>query len=239
MPTKRRGRRAWLAAVTAGLVGLGTLMAAWSGGASFTASSDLEDRTPVTASTPRHVPPPAVIVRGSSEINLVATQRHAHRRLGPDVTGGQIQLPAPLTGSAFAGQPADAAGHGAPGTFSPAWRSVLESRWQQRLAAVITLSLAYHDAAEGLRSDPRAGGHSGVRQLRHLMQQAVAARHALADTEEALARLSAGGFGRCERCAAAIPAAQLARDPEVRYCVRCAQSQGAGDNSGPTVVAPS
>jgi RNA polymerase-binding transcription factor DksA len=120
---------------------------------------------------------------------------------------------------------------------SPAWRSVLESRWQQRLAAVTALSLAYHDAAERLQGDPRTGGHADVRQVRQLMQQAVAARRALANTEEALARLSAGRFGRCERCAAAIPAARLALDPEIRYCVRCTQPQAASDSPGPAAAA--
>ena len=125
------------------------------------------------------------------------------------------------------------------GMFSPAWRSALESRWQQRLATVTTLSLAYHDAAEGLQGDPRSGGQAGARQLRQLMQQAVAARRALANTEDALARLSAGRFGRCERCAAAIPATQLADNPEIRYCVRCTQPQEASDSPGQAVAAAS
>ena len=57
-----------------------------------------------------------------------------------------------------------------------------------------------------------AGGH------RQLLIQA----RALADTEEALVRLAAGHFGRCEHCAAPIPPAQLELEPEARYCPRCA-----------------
>jgi RNA polymerase-binding transcription factor DksA len=81
--------------------------------------------------------------------------------------------------------------------------------------------LAYHDAAE------RSGGEQGVAdqpespQLRRLMQEAVAARRALSDTEEALGRLSAGTYGRCEQCTAAIPATRLLQDPEARYCEPC------------------
>ena len=45
----------------------------------------------------------------------------------------------------------------------------------------------------------------------------------LADTEEALARLSAGNYGWCESCAGAISAQRLVTTPETRYCARCAQ----------------
>jgi RNA polymerase-binding transcription factor DksA len=105
----------------------------------------------------------------------------------------------------------------------PAWRAVLETRWQQRLGTVTRLSLAYHDAAERLPGGNRAADQGGSRELRRLMRETVAARRALSDTEEALARLSAGTFGRCEQCAAAIPVTRLAREPEARYCERCAR----------------
>lgn len=98
-----------------------------------------------------------------------------------------------------------------------AWRSVLEARWRQRLSTVTELSLAFHDAAE--RSGPGTQGET--RQVRHLLREATAARRALADTEEALARLSDSSYGRCEQCAASIPAAELLAEPETRYCARC------------------
>jgi RNA polymerase-binding transcription factor DksA len=107
-----------------------------------------------------------------------------------------------------------------PSLLLPAWRTLLETRWQQRLSTVTTLSLAYHDAAD--RPDGgRVDGQPGSRELRRLMHKAVAARRALADTEDALARLSAGTYGRCEQCTAPIAAARLLKEPEVRYCECC------------------
>ncbi len=105
----------------------------------------------------------------------------------------------------------------------PRWRVVLESRWRARLLEVTELSLAYHDAAAAPvpSTGPGDGTQPGGRPLRLLLNRAVAARRALADTEEALVRLAAGHFGRCEHCAAPIPDAQLAMEPEARYCPRC------------------
>jgi RNA polymerase-binding transcription factor DksA len=114
-----------------------------------------------------------------------------------------------------------------PARSSHAWRTLLESRWAERLIAVITLSLAYHDAADhgGIVSHPER-----ARQARKLMRKTVAARRALSDTEEALGRLSDGRFGYCEQCGDPVPAQQLAQTPEVRYCPRCARP---GEMSGP------
>ena len=108
-------------------------------------------------------------------------------------------------------------------TSGPRRRAQLESRWRTRLQEVTELSLAYHDAAAAaaVRSGGRRSAQAGGRQLRYLMNRAVAARRALADTEDALARLSAGHFGFCEHCAAPMPAARLAETPEARYCPRC------------------
>ena len=105
----------------------------------------------------------------------------------------------------------------------PRWRTRLESRWRARLLEVTELSLAYHDAAAapvGSAGPDPAG--AGGRQLRRLLSRAVDARRDLADTEEALVRVAAGHFGRCEYCAQPIPAADLALIPEARYCPRCA-----------------
>lgn len=123
-----------------------------------------------------------------------------------DRSAGQLAVPRPT-------DPAD-----------PRWRVLLESRWRARLLEVTELSLAYHDAAAApvVPTGPDDGAQAGGRQLRRLLNRAVGARRALADTEEALVRLAAGHFGRCEHCAAPIPPAQLAREPEARYCPRCA-----------------
>jgi len=106
---------------------------------------------------------------------------------------------------------------------APQRRAVLEARWQARLRKVTELSMAYHDSADLiLQAGHHSGDHTGSRQLRQLLRQAVTARRALADTEEALTRLSAGRYGQCEQCTAVIPPRRLALTPEARYCPRCA-----------------
>ncbi len=102
----------------------------------------------------------------------------------------------------------------------PHWRVLLESRWQERLRQITELSLAYHDGAAAIGAE-RAGGAAGDVGLRDILRRTVAARRALADIEEALTRLAAGRFGRCEQCEGAIPAAKLALIPETRYCPAC------------------
>ena len=113
----------------------------------------------------------------------------------------------------------------------PRWRALLEMRWRARLQEVTELALAYHEAAAAGHS-AGASGEGGLqvqqrlRRLRRLQRRTVTSRRALADTEEALARLSAGRYGRCESCAGAISAQRLAATPETRYCARCARGQG-------------
>jgi DnaK suppressor protein len=102
------------------------------------------------------------------------------------------------------------------GRSGPRWRAILEARWRIRLQDVTELSAAYHAAA----ADTRSGIEDGHARL--LLRRAVAARQQLADTEEALSRLAAGGFGRCEQCGTLIPEAVLVAAPECRYCPRCA-----------------
>jgi RNA polymerase-binding transcription factor DksA len=105
----------------------------------------------------------------------------------------------------------------------PRWRALLEARWQTSLQQVTALSLAFHDAAAAT-----PGGPTGQREplAEQLMRQAVAARRALANTDEALGRLATGRFGRCECCAGTIPQQTLLRAPETRYCPRCADEPG-------------
>ena len=100
------------------------------------------------------------------------------------------------------------------------WRALLEQRWRDRLQRVTELSLQYHDAAAAA---PAQGATRPEPALQRLMQRALSARRALADTDEALARLAAGRFGRCENCASPIPAGTLRNEPEARYCARCAE----------------
>jgi len=100
----------------------------------------------------------------------------------------------------------------------PRWRALLEARWQARLKELTELSLAYHGAAD---TPGGSGDGTGKRQVQTLLSRAVAARRKLADVEEALGRLAAGDFGRCEHCGSAIPPGLLAVIPETRYCPRC------------------
>jgi RNA polymerase-binding transcription factor DksA len=109
---------------------------------------------------------------------------------------------------------------------APQWRALLEARWQARLEELIELSLAYHAAAE------TAGGggvdEPGRAEEQALLRRAVGARRKLEDVEEALGRLAAGRYGRCEQCGAGIPAGLLALIPETRYCPRCDAPPGPG-----------
>ena len=80
----------------------------------------------------------------------------------------------------------------------PIWRALLEAQWRARLQEVTELSLAYHDAAAVTAA--ATAGPPGERKLRQLLRRAIAARRALADTDEALGRLASGRYGLCEVC---------------------------------------
>ncbi len=102
----------------------------------------------------------------------------------------------------------------------PRWRALLGLRWQQRLERVTVYSVAYHDAEEAAANAGHGRGArlAARRRARAILHRAVAERLALAETEAALARLSAGRFGWCEQCGAAITTTRLAEMPEARYC---------------------
>ena len=102
----------------------------------------------------------------------------------------------------------------------PRWRALLEDRWQARLRDVTELSLAYCRAADVIMDGQDADGNRPEAQ--RLLCLTVAARRKLADTEEALGRLAAGTFGRCEQCRSALLPGVLAVIPETRYCSSCA-----------------
>ena len=101
----------------------------------------------------------------------------------------------------------------------PQWRALLEARWQARLEELTELSLAYHAVAETVLDS--AVDEPSQQEAQALLRQAVKVRRKLEDVEEALGRLSAGRYGRCEQCGSAIPAGLLALMPEARYCPRC------------------
>ena len=116
-------------------------------------------------------------------------------------------------------------GDGPVPTGGPQWRALLEMRWRARLQEVTELALAYHEA-EAAAGRGGGGDRLQVQRLLRLQRRTVTSRRALADTEEALGRLSAGRYGWCESCAGAIPAQRLAATPEARYCARCARGRG-------------
>jgi DnaK suppressor protein len=113
------------------------------------------------------------------------------------------------------------------GPGAPHWRTLLETRWQALLREVTELSLAYHTAAAAAPMDfddtvdLGRDGAAGA-QNRLLLCRTIAVRRKLADVEEALDRLTAGTFGRCEQCHMPIPVGLLAVSPDRRYCPRCA-----------------
>ena len=110
----------------------------------------------------------------------------------------------------------------------PRWRALLEARWQARLRELTELSLAYQvavaaplSAASPGSASPGSASPAGRPEAQTLLRQTVTARRKLADVEEALSRLAAGQFGRCEQCGGQIPDGLLATAPEIRYCARC------------------
>ena len=141
---------------------------------------------------------------------------------------GARPIPAGARPVPSGGKPVPAGGRpiphaGRPGPAGAArWRAMLEARWRARLQEVTELALAYHDAAAVAAHDTGTGQEARLR-LRQLLRRTVASRRALADIEDALARLSDGRYGWCECCAGAIPAGRLSAAPETRYCARCAQ----------------
>lgn len=99
----------------------------------------------------------------------------------------------------------------------PHWRALLEARWEARLRELTELSLAYH----GTAVPDASGTDTGRRQAQMLLRRAVAARRRLANVEDALVRLAAGGFGRCEQCGSVMTDELLVVIPEARYCLGC------------------
>ena len=137
-----------------------------------------------------------------------------------ETTHGPLAGPTGVRPVPPAGRPVPPAGRPMP-AGAPRWRALLEARWRARLQEVTELALAYHDAAAAAGHDA-GGGHEARFRQRQLLRRTVASRRALADTEDALARLSSGNYGWCECCAGAIPADRLSAAPETRYCARCA-----------------
>jgi DnaK suppressor protein len=78
------------------------------------------------------------------------------------------------------------------------------------------------DQLTELTAHSREPGHGGYDPdtLRALMETA---RQGIADSAEALRRMSEGTYGRCEGCGGEIPVARLEILPWARHCVPCQQ----------------
>jgi RNA polymerase-binding transcription factor DksA len=75
--------------------------------------------------------------------------------------------------------------------------------------------------ATELKTDPTTS--IGQFELDRELAEAIVARsqEAIGDIESALARMDAGTYGDCERCAAPIPLERLEAIPHARFCVTC------------------
>lgn len=261
MTTRPDRWRIWLAAAIAlCLAGSGLLPSLASPSAvPGPGLTDIEPASTGQLMPPSQSLPAATVVRGVED-TARRPRRSADLTGRADGLGGQVQPPTSAAGLPWAKpeprRPAPnppgeregvsaAALDGVAGRFAwqavarpsgPGWRRLLESQWQDSLAVLTELSLSYHAAAERLPAGADVADSVGAQRLRQLMTKAVMARRALADTEDALDRLSAGSFGRCEQCAAAIPADQLSRTPESRYCARCAWPMPQPGEPAATVV---
>ena len=106
-------------------------------------------------------------------------------------------------------------------------REVLTSEQADVLARVGALSSSLEDIIRASESsnaddehDPEGSTIAFERaQVAALLAQA---RTHLGETTKALERLDDGGYGRCERCDAAIAPERLQARPSARTCIRCA-----------------
>jgi DnaK suppressor protein len=106
-------------------------------------------------------------------------------------------------------------------------REVLAAEQAEVFARVDALSRSMEDIVSASVSanaddehDPEGSTIAFERaQVAALLAQA---RAHLAESTEALQRLDAGGYGRCERCGAAIAPERLEARPTARTCIHCA-----------------
>ncbi|GAA2575441.1 hypothetical protein GCM10010399_01140 [Dactylosporangium fulvum] len=88
-------------------------------------------------------------------------------------------------------------------------QQLLLTQLERHTAELTTLTTAGADP-QGAGEDPHT-----------IAERVAVARRAIADTNAALTRLAEGAYGRCERCAGAIPVARLEIFPHARLCVPC------------------
>jgi DnaK suppressor protein len=98
----------------------------------------------------------------------------------------------------------------------------------ETLAQIDALAAEFEAVVDASRSSNADDEHDPEGATIAFERQQVAAlldqaRARLADVDAALARASAGGYGRCESCGGAIGAERLAARPHARTCIDCAR----------------
>ncbi|WP_432994760.1 TraR/DksA family transcriptional regulator [Dactylosporangium sp. CA-233914] len=88
-------------------------------------------------------------------------------------------------------------------------RQTLEAQLRQHSEDLAALTAAGADPG-GTGEDPDT-----------IATRAAAARRAIEEINAALSRVTAGTYGRCERCRNPIPDARLEILPHARFCVPC------------------
>jgi DnaK suppressor protein len=110
---------------------------------------------------------------------------------------------------------------------SPDARAALDAARVATLSRLASLEREQADiiaAAQSANSDDEHDpeGATIAFEREHAAALARQARQHLADIDAALARLDAGRYGICERCATPISPARLAARPAAATCITCA-----------------
>ena len=100
--------------------------------------------------------------------------------------------------------------------------ALLEDQWRRQVADIVALS---DDLPTSLAERNDASRRGDLQVTTRLID---AARQQLEETEEALARLDAGTYGRCVHCQEAIAPQRLEVLPAARYCVTCQAAKARG-----------
>jgi RNA polymerase-binding transcription factor DksA len=101
---------------------------------------------------------------------------------------------------------------------------LLRADAEQEAATLASDLAALFAASEGSNSDDEhdpEGATIGFERAQ-LTALLTAARHRIAEVDDALGRLDQGSYGICEQCGIPIPAARLEVRPFARRCVNCA-----------------
>jgi DnaK suppressor protein len=116
---------------------------------------------------------------------------------------------------------------GSGGGTSPGVRAALAAERADTLARMAGLEREFSDivtAAQAANTDDEHDpeGATIAFERQHVVALLEQAREQLGAIDEALARLDAGGYGRCEVCGQPIPPERLAARPTATRCVACA-----------------